>query len=313
MTIPVAELTRAAELREQINLHNYRYYVLDDPQVPDSEYDRLMRELQTLESKYPALITPESPTQRVGAQPLEGFGEVHHRVPMLSLDNAFTDQEMIEFDRRVRDRLGTEGLVHYMAEPKLDGLAISLRYVKGVLVQAATRGDGSQGEDVTQNVRTIASVPLLLMGKDWPDILEIRGEIYMPLAGFNQLNVLAQANGDKGFANPRNAAAGSLRQLDSRITAQRPLAMYCYGFGEIEGGSLAETQSDSIQRLVNWGLRISPEMRVVEGVKVVWTITDRSAKKELYWITISMVLYLRLITLNNNNLWVLSHVHLVGL
>ncbi|MCW8944933.1 MAG: NAD-dependent DNA ligase LigA [Sedimenticola sp.] len=267
MTIPVAELNRAAELREQINLHNYRYYVLDDPQVPDSEYDRLMRELQTLESKYPTLITPESPTQRVGAQPLEGFGEVHHRVPMLSLDNAFSDQEMIEFDRRVRDRLGTEGLVHYMAEPKLDGLAISLRYEKGVLVQAATRGDGSQGEDVTQNVRTIASVPLLLMGNDWPDLLEVRGEIYMPLAGFNQLNMLAQANGDKGFANPRNAAAGSLRQLDSRITAQRPLAMYCYGFGEIAGGPLAETQSDSIQRLANWGLRISPEMRVVEGVE----------------------------------------------
>ncbi|MCW8890435.1 MAG: NAD-dependent DNA ligase LigA [Sedimenticola sp.] len=267
MTIPDSDFNRAAELREQINLHNYRYYVLDDPQVPDSEYDRLMRELQALEARYPSLITPESPTQRVGGQPLEGFGEVQHQVPMLSLDNAFTDQEMMEFDRRVRERLVATDVVHYVAEPKLDGLAISLRYENGVLVQAATRGDGSQGEDVTQNVRTIPSVPLRLMGDDWPAILEVRGEIYMPLEGFNQLNRQALAKGEKGFANPRNAAAGSLRQLDSRITAQRPLAMYCYGFGEISDGPLAETQSGSIRRLADWGLRVSPEMRVLEGVE----------------------------------------------
>lgn len=267
MTIPPAVKCRAEELREQINLHNYRYYVLDDPQVPDSEYDRLMRELQGLEAQYPDLISADSPTQRVGAQPLDGFGEVQHQVPMLSLDNAFSDQEMIDFDRRVKERLGSDHAIAYSAEPKLDGLAISLRYEQGVLVQGATRGDGSKGEDVTQNVRTIPSVPLRLLGDDWPEVLEVRGEIYMPLAGFNQLNIRAQANGEKGFANPRNAAAGSLRQLDPRITTQRPLAMYCYGFGEISSGPLAATQSESIRRLADWGLRVSPEMRVVNGVE----------------------------------------------
>ena len=265
MSIPLAILQRAAELREQLNLHNYRYYVLDDPQVPDSEYDRLMRELQSLEQQFPDLIVPDSPTQRVGAQPLDGFGEVLHRMPMLSLENAFSDTEMVDFDRRVRERLGEVGEIIYTAEPKLDGLAISLRYESGLLVQAATRGDGSRGEDVTHNVRTIPSVPLRLLGEDWPQVLEVRGEIYMPLAGFERLNQRARVNGEKGFANPRNAAAGSLRQLDPKITAQRPLAMYCYGFGEISGGPLAATQSESIRRLADWGLRISPEMRTVEG------------------------------------------------
>jgi len=268
MTVPATAKRRAAELREQINLHNYRYYVLDDPQVPDSEYDRLLRELQALEAEYPELVTPQSPTQRVGAQPLAGFTEVTHRVPMLSLDNAFSEEEMIAFDRRVRERLGDHpDAIVYSAEPKLDGLAISLRYESGRLVQAATRGDGSQGEDVTQNVRTITSVPLQLIGSGWPEVLEVRGEIYLPLEGFERLNREAAAAGEKGFANPRNAAAGSLRQLDSRITARRPLAMYCYGFGEIEGGPLAATQSESIRRLADWGLRISPEMRTVKGVE----------------------------------------------
>ncbi|PLX62454.1 NAD-dependent DNA ligase LigA [Sedimenticola selenatireducens] len=265
MSTPLAILQRAAELREQLNLHNYRYYVLDDPQVTDSEYDRLMRELQSLEQQFPDLIVPDSPTQRVGAQPLDGFGEVLHRMPMLSLENAFSDTEMVDFDRRVRERLGEVGEVIYTAEPKLDGLAISLRYESGLLVQAATRGDGSRGEDVTHNARTIPSVPLRLLGEDWPQVLEVRGEIYMPLAGFERLNQRARVNGEKGFANPRNAAAGSLRQLDPKITAQRPLAMYCYGFGEISGGPLAATQSESIRRLADWGLRISPEMRTVEG------------------------------------------------
>lgn len=265
MKIPADTLHRVAELREQLNLHNYRYYVLDDPQVPDSEYDRLMRELQSLEKQYPALIDPASPTQRVGAKPLEGFGEVAHRIPMLSLDNAFSDTDMLDFDRRVRERLGDTEQIIYTAEPKLDGLAISLRYESGLLVQAATRGDGSRGEDVTQNVRTIPSVPLRLLGDDWPEVLEVRGEIYMPLAGFARLNEQARDRGEKGFANPRNAAAGSLRQLDPRITAQRSLAMYCYGFGEIAGGPLAATQSASIRRLADWGLRVSPEMRTVEG------------------------------------------------
>lgn len=266
MSTPPDVLQRAAALREQLNLHNYRYYVLDDPLVPDSEYDRLMRELQALEQQYPELIIPASPTQRVGAEPLAGFAEVRHQIPMLSLDNAFSDSDMIDFDRRIRERLGKTGEIVYTAEPKLDGLAISLRYESGSLIQAATRGDGSRGEDVTHNVRTIPSVPLQLLGDDWPDVLEVRGEIYMPLAGFERLNQRARAKGEKGFANPRNAAAGSLRQLDPRITAQRPLAMYCYGFGEISDGPLAATQSESIRRLTDWGLRISPEMRTVEGV-----------------------------------------------
>lgn len=266
MSITAAIRERATELRSQLNLHNYRYYVLDDPLVPDSEYDRLMRELQALEQQYPDLIVPDSPTQRVGAEPLAAFGEIRHQVPMLSLDNAFSDAEMEDFDRRVRERLGAQGPVRYTAEPKLDGLAISLRYESGLLVQAATRGDGSRGEDVTQNVRTIPSVPLRLLGNDWPTVLEVRGEIYMPLAGFERLNQRARDKGEKAFANPRNAAAGSLRQLDPRITAQRPLAMYCYGFGEISDGPLATTQSESIRRLTDWGLRISPEMRTVEGI-----------------------------------------------
>ncbi|MES9856629.1 MAG: NAD-dependent DNA ligase LigA [Sedimenticola sp.] len=257
---------RATLLRDQLNHHNYQYYVLDTPTIPDSEYDRLMRELLGLEAEYPELITPDSPTQRVGAKPLGSFGEVLHRLPMLSLDNAFSDQEMEDFDRRVKERLELDGEVTYLVEPKLDGLAISLRYVDGVLVQAATRGDGSRGEDVTLNVRTIQSVPLRLLGEGWPAILEVRGEIYMPRAGFERLNLQARDCGEKGFANPRNAAAGSLRQLDPKITAKRPLAMFCYGFGEIAGGPLAANHSKSIQRLADWGLRISPEMKVLTGV-----------------------------------------------
>jgi DNA ligase (NAD+) len=257
---------RIEKLREQINRHNYQYYVLDDPLIPDSEYDRLLRELQALESEHPELVTPDSPTQRIGARSLDAFDEVRHSLPMLSLDNAFDEGEMRDFDRRVKERLEVSGEVCYAAEPKLDGLAISLRYEKGVLVQAATRGDGSRGEDVTQNVRTIPSVPLRLLGQGFPPVLEVRGEVYMPKAGFERLNERARSRGEKGFANPRNAAAGSLRQLDPKITAERPLAMFCYGFGEIEGGPLAETHSDSIRRLVDWGLRISPELEVLPGI-----------------------------------------------
>lgn len=267
MSLSQADKDRAAVLRDQINHHNYQYYVLDNPEIPDSEYDRLMRELQALETKYPELLTPDSPTQRVGGEPIDAFNEVSHRVPMLSLDNAFSDEEMNAFDKRVRDRLGTEDAVIYAAEPKLDGLAISLRYEAGVLVQAATRGDGTKGEDVTHNVRTIRSVPLKLMGEGWPQVLEVRGEVFMPRAGFEALNDKARSAGEKTFANPRNAAAGSLRQLDSKIAAQRPLAMYCYGFGEIEGGPLAETHSAGIHQLAEWGLRISPELQTVKGAE----------------------------------------------
>ncbi len=261
-----APKVRLAELREQINHHNYQYYVLDDPLIPDSEYDRLMRELQALESEHPDWVTMDSPTQRVGATPLEAFGEIQHRLPMLSLDNAFADTELVDFDRRVRERLNTDQAVVYAAEPKLDGLAISLRYEEGVLQQAATRGDGHRGEDVTQNVRTISSIPLRLISEDWPRVLEVRGEIFMPKPGFEQLNRRQRAKGEKPFANPRNAAAGSLRQLDSRITATRPLAMFCYGTGEVIGHAMTDSHSKNMQLLKGWGLPISPELMVLNSM-----------------------------------------------
>ncbi|MCB1723823.1 MAG: NAD-dependent DNA ligase LigA [Gammaproteobacteria bacterium] len=246
--------------------HDYRYYVLDEPEVPDSEYDRLFRELRDLEGAHPDLVTPDSPTQRVGGAPLAAFHEVEHRVPMLSLDNALTAQAMREFDRRVRERLQREGDVVYAAEPKLDGLAINLRYEHGLLVEAATRGDGRRGENVTQNVRTIGAVPLRLRGGGWPDVLEVRGEIFMPRKGFDELNARQRAAGDKTFANPRNAAAGSLRQLDPTITATRPLAMFSYGVGEIDGGAMGATHSANMALLKGWGLPVSPELQVLEGL-----------------------------------------------
>ncbi|HVL01798.1 MAG TPA: NAD-dependent DNA ligase LigA, partial [Dongiaceae bacterium] len=253
-------------LREQLREHNYRYYVLDDPSVPDAEYDRLFRELQGLEQAHPELVTPDSPTQRVGDKPLDGFAEVVHRVPMLSLDNVFNNDELQAFDRRVRDRLKTEDEIEYVCEPKLDGLAVSIRYENGVLVQAATRGDGQTGEDITQNIRTIHSLPLRLKGQDFPAALEVRGEVFMPKAGFEEFNRRAAERGEKTFVNPRNAAAGSLRQLDPRLTAQRPLDLYCYSIGLIEGGELAATHYDNLQMLKQWGLRINGETRLARGV-----------------------------------------------
>ncbi len=257
---------RVKQLRDQIDRHNYHYYVLDDPQIPDSEYDRLFRELQKIESEYPELITSDSPTQRVGAKPLKEFASVQHSIPMLSLDNAFSEDEFARFEHRVKERLGEDHKIVYCAEPKLDGLAVSLRYENGVLIQAATRGDGSHGEDVTHNVRTIQSVPLRLFGTGWPHILEVRGEVFMPKAGFERFNQQARKAGLKEFVNPRNAAAGSLRQLDPKITATRPLNMFCYGFGEIAGGPLASTHSKSIEMLTQWGLRVSPELKILTGV-----------------------------------------------
>ena len=239
---------RAEELRRLIHYHDYRYYVLDDPEIPDAEYDRLLRELQALEAAHPDLITPDSPTQRVGGHPLDSFASVEHRVPMLSLDNAMNEEAMRDFDRRMRKELGQER-VRFVAEPKLDGLAIGLTYEAGVLTQAATRGDGQFGEDVTAQVRTIKAVPLRLRGVGWPQLLEVRGEVFLPKAGFAAINDRARREGGKVFANPRNAAAGSLRQLDPRITAQRPLTLFCYGFGAVAGGDLAATQSESMRRL----------------------------------------------------------------
>ena len=259
------EEARAEELRKLLQYHNHRYYVLDDPEIPDSEYDKLLRELQQIEADRPDLRTMDSPTQRVGGAALDAFEQVAHVIPMLSLDNAFDDDEFSAFDQRVKDRLSRSVTVRYAAEPKLDGLAISLRYEKGVLVQAATRGDGTAGENVTANVRTIGSIPLRLSGDDYPEVLEVRGEIFMPKAGFDALNERQRAKGEKTFANPRNAAAGSLRQLDSKITATRPLAMYCYGLGEVVGHSMATSQSENMRLLANWGLPTSPELKVCKG------------------------------------------------
>lgn len=256
---------QAKSLREQIEYHNYRYYVLDDPEIPDAAYDRLFRDLEALEKDYPALVSSDSPTQRVGSEPLSAFDEVQHRVPMLSLDNAFSDEEVADFSRRVSERL-TSDEVLFTAEPKLDGLAISLLYEDGVLVRAATRGDGVSGENVTQNVRTIKSVPLHLRGEGYPRVLEVRGEVYMPRDGFEAMNQRQREMGEKEFANPRNAAAGSLRQLDSRITATRPLAMFAYGVGYVEGGALPDAHSAILQRLKEWGVRVCPEIVTVQGI-----------------------------------------------
>jgi len=251
---------RVQQLRSEIEGHNYRYYVLDQPSVPDAEYDRLMRELESLEADFPQLASPESPTCRVGAPPLAGFEEVRHRHPMLSLANAFTDDEIRQFHERVLKGLEVAH-VDYVAEPKLDGVAISLRYEDGRLVQAATRGDGSTGEDVTANVRTIRAVPLQLRHRDWPAGLDVRGEIYMPLAGFEQYNRQIRKEGGKELVNPRNAAAGSLRQLDSRLTAKRPLAFFAYGAEA--GGGLPGSHLEVLQKLKHWGFPVNPEIRRV--------------------------------------------------
>ncbi|MEB8432330.1 NAD-dependent DNA ligase LigA [Cocleimonas sp. KMM 6892] len=264
--VPESVKQRVAELHEILHYHNHRYYVLDDPELPDAEYDKLLRELQDIEEKYPETLTVESPTQRVGALPLSEFTQVKHLVPMLSLGNAFNEEEVLAFEKRLLDKLGEKDItIEYSVEPKLDGLAVSLLYENGVLVQAATRGDGETGENITENVRTIRQVPLKLSGKNIPQRLEVRGEVYMPKASFEALNNKARENGDKTFVNPRNAAAGSLRQLDSRITASRNLAMYCYATGLIEGGTLAANHSDAMKQLADWGLPICPENKVVSG------------------------------------------------
>jgi len=266
MKVPKAVRDRARELHTQLHEHNYRYYTRDDPLISDAEYDLLLRELQDIETDYPELITPDSPTQRVGAAPLKSFGEVRHEMRMLSLGNAFSDDELLDFDHRVLEKLGIEQ-VDYAAEPKLDGLAVSLLYRDARLVRAATRGDGETGEDVTQNVRTIASVPLKLVGKNIPDLLEVRGEVYLSHAGFHELNRQAEAQGQKPFVNPRNAAAGSLRQLDPGVTARRPLEIFCYGVGKVSGGTLATTHMDILAQLQAWHLRIYEDVRRVSGAE----------------------------------------------
>jgi len=255
---------RAAALREQLHEHAHRYYVLDDPSVPDADYDRLFRELEALEAEHPELIVPDSPTQRVGAQPNSAFEPVRHRLPMLSLANAFSEQEVRDFDRRARERAGEDALV-YVVEPKMDGLAVSLTYERGLLVKAATRGDGRTGEDVTANVRTIRQVPLRLSG-DVPELVEIRGEIYLPLAGFHEMNRRLEADGAKTFVNPRNAAAGALRQLDPAVTARRPLEIVCYAVGHLEAGSLPTTHMALLELIAAWGLPVSSLNQRVDSI-----------------------------------------------
>ncbi len=258
---------RIETLREQLNDHNYRYHVLDEPRVPDAEYDRLFRELQALESEYPDLVAPDSPTQRVGANLETSFNEVVHRLPMLSLDNAFNEDELQDFDRRVKDRLKTDEPIEYVCEPKLDGLAVSLHYEKGFLTRAATRGDGYAGEDITANIRTIPSVPLRLRGEGFPDLVEVRGEVYMPLAGFAALNSRLSDRGEKTFVNPRNAAAGSLRQKNPKITARRPLELCGYSVAVLEEQDLPDNHWDCLKLIQQWGFRINSEMRIAEGVE----------------------------------------------
>lgn len=258
---------RAEALREQINYHNYRYYVLDDPEIPDAEYDRMLRELEGLEGEHPDIVTPDSPTQRVGHEPAAGFEEVEHLEPMLSLGNAFSAEEFREFDRRVRSRLGEEGEVMYAAEPKLDGAAVCLLYEDGLLVRGATRGDGARGEDITHNIRTIPSIPLRLRGKTHPRRIEVRGEVFISRQGFERLNEEARRSDGKPFVNPRNAAAGSLRQLDPKLTASRPLEFYGYGTGGIEQGTLPDRHSLVLEKLRDWGIPVSPLSEVVEGVE----------------------------------------------
>ena len=258
---------RVRALREQIAHYDYRYYVLDDPEIPDAEYDRLLRELKELEAAHPELVTPDSPTQRVSGTPAREFGTVVHLAPMLSLDNAFNVEDIEDFDRRVRERLGSNESVRYSCEPKLDGLAVSLLYENGRLARGATRGDGERGEDVTANLRTVPSVPLKLRGRGFPARFEARGEVFMPLRGFEKLNREVTARGDKPFVNPRNAAAGSLRQLDPRITAVRPLEIFFYGFGAIEGSAMPARHSEALARLREWGLRSCPETSAAAGVK----------------------------------------------
>lgn len=268
MTLSHATHKRIDELKDKLNYHNYRYYVLDNPIVPDVEYDRLFHELRQLEIQHPDIVAPDSPTQRVGDAPLSVFNQVRHELPMLSLDNAFDKKNLQEFNQRLQDRLGQPDLIiEYACEPKLDGIAVSLLYKDGFLVRGATRGDGTTGEDITLNVRTISSIPLKLLGEGYPASLEVRGEIYMPKAGFDLLNKKARDVGDKVFVNPRNAAAGSLRQLDSKITRSRPLEMCAYNVGWIEGGDLPNRHTDVLQALHGWGFKINPEMKAVLGIQ----------------------------------------------
>ncbi len=308
MATSASATARAGVLREAIELHNYRYYVLDAPEIPDAEYDRLFRELQQLELQYPELLTADSPTQRVGGAPLPEFEEVQHAVPMLSLNNAFDEDEVRAFDRRVHEALGVAQAdgVGYAAELKLDGLAVSLLYENGVFVRGATRGDGVNGENVTANLRTIRTIPLRLAGPDVPERIDVRGEVLILKTDFKKLNHHQRDKGEKEFVNPRNAAAGALRQLDSRITASRPLAFFAYGVGVLEGVSAPRTHGMLLDYLARLRFPVNQERRVVRGVEgmldyyrtvgshraalpcdidgVVYKVNDLAAQRELGYV-----------------------------
>ena len=260
--------TKIDNLRSELNDHNYRYYVLDDPVISDAEYDRLLRELQSLEDTHPELITDDSPTQRVGALPLEGFGNIEHRIPMQSLANAMDSDELLAFHDRLIRRLGKEQAIEYIAEPKLDGLAVELVYENGQFVNGSTRGDGTTGEDITQNLKTIRAIPLALRveTQSAPALLEVRGEVFIRKDDFKKLNKQQEENDKPVFANPRNAAAGSLRQLDSGITATRPLSIFCYQAGVVEGTTF-ETHSEFLAALQNWGFPVNPEIKILNGIE----------------------------------------------
>lgn len=267
--MPADPAKRIAELIALIERYSQEYYEHDAPSISDAEYDQLFRELQTLEVQNPQFARRDSPTQRVGGKPVEGFAPVMHVIPMLSLDNAFSNDELLDFDRRARERLGLleTATIDYVCEPKLDGIAVAIRYERGMLVQAATRGDGQTGEDITHNVKTVKNIPLQLHGAESIDVLEVRGEIFMPKRGFTRLNQRAEAQGEKTFANPRNAAAGSLRQLDPAITAKRPLAFYCYGVGVTQGVDIPDSQYGLLRWYESLGLPVNDEVQAVSGIR----------------------------------------------
>lgn len=267
--MPADPAKRIAELIALIERYSQEYYEHDAPSISDAEYDQLFRELQTLEVQNPQFARRDSPTQRVGGKPVEGFAPVMHVIPMLSLDNAFSNDELLDFDRRARERLGLleTATIDYVCEPKLDGIAVAIRYERGMLVQAATRGDGQTGEDITHNVKTVKNIPLQLHGAESIDALEVRGEIFMPKRGFTRLNQRAEAQGEKTFANPRNAAAGSLRQLDPAITAKRPLAFYCYGVGVTQGVDIPDSQYGLLRWYESLGLPVNDEVQAVSGIQ----------------------------------------------
>lgn len=272
-------LERIDTLTEQLNYHSNQYYVLDNPEIPDAEYDRLFRELQTIEENHPELKKIDSPTQRVGGKALDAFTQVAHKIPMLSLGNVFNEQELNDFYKRVQDRLKSEDTIEFTAEPKLDGLALSLIYENGILIQAATRGDGSVGENVTENARTIRNVPLHLKGDGIPSLLEVRGEVFMSKAVFEKINDRARKKGEKTFVNTRNAAAGSLRQLDSKIAASRQLTMYCYAVGVVEGFATLDMHSEMLEQLGRWGLPLCPDVEVVNAASGCQAYYEVIAKK----------------------------------